>query len=442
MSEYQTNDPSELVHLFLAGETDSVQQAILFESLAGDSELQLEFQQALELRAATEYDREMTHPPAELTQAVFTGAGFAGVAPATTKGAAAAASRAVFFNKFGSLLLAGITGAIMSALLLTIVGDDKNDGTSARQVGRHTAHTPEIPTVSNFAGSAKGSAVAIMSESSSPSAFASDDERVVVHSPAGRRNAPLSSDADEHDHGASSDTFVHRTAQSDQPAQQMQSVTSDTINDSNVHIDDAVNSIKPAAVRPAALRSLGSASGFSGASIQPASAALRLPTALGDGADITLRIRGLAGLKWYPDRPENGSAAATDNLAIGALYHVDDNHALGLEMGRETLPLFILEGGPLQPRTPINSIFWLGAAYQYTHEPIDALGGLQPFARAFIGGTRSGPLNKAIIGMDYEINDRLSVGLGAEFSALIYQQGDIWFSTEKLGLSYSLQYRF
>ena len=75
---------SELVYLFVDGETTSAQEQVLFSHLATDADLQAELQEAILIRSTLEQDCSALAVPPETTAAIFSKAGFA--LPGTTTG--------------------------------------------------------------------------------------------------------------------------------------------------------------------------------------------------------------------------------------------------------------------------------------------------------------------------------------------------------------------
>jgi len=67
---------SDLIYRFMDGDTDSVQQTVLFNQLSKDAELQNEFQQAVAVAKGFNIDKPVLSPPAHLTNNLFMNAGF------------------------------------------------------------------------------------------------------------------------------------------------------------------------------------------------------------------------------------------------------------------------------------------------------------------------------------------------------------------------------
>jgi len=130
-----------------------------------------------------------------------------------------------------------------------------------------------------------------------------------------------------------------------------------------------------------------------------------------------------------------------NNFAIAIMYDFAPNHSIGLELGQEN---FLQEFSGVENDIPIiwkqNYIgFWGGAAYQYTMNDYSIL---QPYVRAFVGGTRIGPLAKATIGANYVMSSKFSTFIGWENTGLFYQYQDNFFSSYKSGITAGMKVNF
>lgn len=123
---------SELIYLFLDGEHTPVERSVLFSSLANNSELQSEFEDALKIRAAAVKDASAIAPSATVTSALMSKAGFAGGA------AASAVSQGWFAQLFGSWGTTMLTYVVPGLFALGGVGigmllSNNNSNTVAQQ---------------------------------------------------------------------------------------------------------------------------------------------------------------------------------------------------------------------------------------------------------------------------------------------------------------------
>lgn len=142
MKTFNEDSVSDLIYLFIDGEADLSQQQTLFASLASDSELQTEFQQALDINHGFAADKATLYPPAELTKSVFLSAGFNPPSIPSPVGAESAATSIIaqktigfvsFFQKYAAQLLTAVgsslvtAGVIQFAVIPGVIENTKNE---------------------------------------------------------------------------------------------------------------------------------------------------------------------------------------------------------------------------------------------------------------------------------------------------------------------------
>jgi hypothetical protein len=130
-------------------------------------------------------------------------------------------------------------------------------------------------------------------------------------------------------------------------------------------------------------------------------------------------------------------------MNLGVMYAIGDNHAIGIEGGREPFSqhFFGYENG-VRVRYEQNPLaYWATAVYQFTGAPL--LPHVHPFAQLQAGGVIDlGPLARATLGLKFKPFDRIAVIVGAEGSVLMYRFQNNWFNTNKLGMTYGVSYEF
>jgi hypothetical protein len=147
------------------------------------------------------------------------------------------------------------------------------------------------------------------------------------------------------------------------------------------------------------------------------------------------------------------------DLAFSVLYRIDRHHAVGLEYGRESFgqefysneridePLVDLvtraDFDKLQPWMPAlyqrNAMLdWCGAVWRVNLPEASLFSIIQPYTHAFLGGTRSGPLGKARIGIQIAPTRYSMLNLGLEGTWLRYRYEGVWYSTKKIGFTCGL----
>ncbi len=133
-------------------------------------------------------------------------------------------------------------------------------------------------------------------------------------------------------------------------------------------------------------------------------------------------------------------------LTLG--YQLTPNHAVGIAVGRESFPQRFYLFAHMETdeereeydvrvyyeQVPI--LWWAGGFYRAQWELMPRV---SPFAEAFVGGTRVGPLLRATLGTSLWLTDNVALQVGVEGSTLLYQVYERVFATQKMSLVYGLK---
>lgn len=210
---------------------------------------------------------------------------------------------------------------------------------------------------------------------------------------------------------------------------------------------------------------------------------------------FSVQLRGIADLELFPIRSLNdGSAPAFGNVAVGVFYNLSRNHSIGVEAGREYHPLYVSAPPPVLEEDPDISgtisggsngsgsgnpgiIFtdanntltpvslpgnaryttdeteiqsyrleprsnWVGLSYRYRAGELSSRLPLRPYFQALVGASSFGPIGKGIIGLSWQPEGRVTFSLGLEGTNIMYKRESAWYSTRKLGATYSAQVEF
>lgn len=76
MNNFSESSNSELISLLLDGQLSKEEESILYKGIASDTEMQEELHDLLEIRESVKKDHEAFHPPAEVTNNVFSKLGY------------------------------------------------------------------------------------------------------------------------------------------------------------------------------------------------------------------------------------------------------------------------------------------------------------------------------------------------------------------------------
>ena len=379
--------PSELIHLFVDGEATAAQQSLLFSLLAAEADLQEKFRAAVLMHQTLEQVRASAVPPEHYTSELFARAGFAGTA----------GKRVVFFSALSSaarkaapLVFSAVVGAAIAFLLLF-----------DRQTG------PVVLPAHSSIGSERSvpSAVAL------PEPVRRQTGSAGIAQQPRRRSLPNTEKRSLISNGISS-------------APNSESVNISGQGDFLAITTAPVAGQQAKVHRTTALRALVADI----PDIRPATAT----------SHITLYLKNIQALGWYPAR-EIPASDITENISIGALYHFSQEHAAGVEIGREFLPIYYFSDSTQRLE---RTVIWAGGIYHYQPEALAIAGALAPFARLGLGGTAAGPMARAVLGVRLQTDRLFSAALGVEGSSLLYRRGSTLYTTGKLGVVFQAELQF
>ncbi len=398
-------DHRDHINDLLDGELDAMHESTLFGELAVNADLRSEFKQQLAIRSAVQNDRVALVPPVALTSSVISGLGFAGPLAGAAAGAVGGSLLSTWLPKVGIPLLAaaaatGITWGIM-----------RNDAPQqeAMQPQTHVAtqaapQQPAAPTVQT------GEPIIVQTPCTHEAQLAA----------LRRDNAALRAELDRtpSQPAAEQPLAEQNTERTEMPAVAMQPAQRVTLTNAMTLSQSADQRV----IQPTALQSISMRSMMFPAFIVQ----MR-----GMSTSSLVDVNAPAQSTWY------------ENVGLGLLYQLSDNHAVGVEMGSEVFPMSFqgtVNGQTIKYQQQPQSM-WAGAAYRYTLSPLGS-SGFAPFGQILLGGTSFGPLGRMTAGFQYSPAGPLSFMLGVEGTAMAYQFNSAWFTSSKLGLTYGVAVRF
>ncbi len=420
MQDQNSYTPAELLNAYLDGELDNVSESVFFRMLADNQDLRTELRDAMAVQTYVQRDSESLLPPAHLKQGVLEGVGFSAQPEARRR--KRLWPLAWLSTRPGTVLTSALAGALLTLGAVWLL----NSPESA---------PPQLTSRSN--------------EAPANDLRSSGPEYPIVHSSAGADEGQTTSESGPI---VSSETF-EESQTSEVPAATRQRMPSSegTASQEKESFASASTTQRNALTltrllaAPAASESGTYASQY-GAQLPdkvPAVAAALMtdsPEALG----LWLSMRGTAN-RSFPDVPtRTNSDPWFQNIGLGLFYDLDEQHAFGLELGQEVFGQRFrgVENGVPTRFEQRPLLFWLGGAYQMTAAPLESLAGIQPFVRLIAAGTETGPLGKALLGLQWRPDARVSLNLGLEGSLLYYQFQGTWFNSRKLGVSYGMTLSF
>ena len=402
-------DYRDHINDLLDGDLEAINESALFGELAVNSELRSEFKQQLAIRSAVQNDRVALVPPVALTSSVFSGLGFAGPLAGAAAGAVGGSLLSTWLPKVGVPLLAAAaaTGITWGVLRSDSQQREQVAQQSPQQTVQQAVQQPvQQPVVQTGATTVvekpcnHETQLAALKRDNATLRSELQHARTVVEP---TNEQPLA------------EQNIERTSM---PAQEMQPAQRVTLTNA-ITLAPASDQrmIQQTSLQPITMRS----------TMYPAF----LVQLRGISTSSLVDVNAPAQSTWY------------ENVGLGLLYQLSDNHAVGVEMGSEVFPMSFqgdINGQTIRYQQQPQSM-WAGAAYRYTLSPLGT-SGFAPFGQIFLGGTSFGPLGRATAGLQYSPSGPLSFILGVEGMAMAYQFNSSWFTSSKLGLTYGVAVRF
>lgn len=125
------------------------------------------------------------------------------------------------------------------------------------------------------------------------------------------------------------------------------------------------------------------------------------------------------------------------NAGLSALYHLNEDHAVGIAVRHDVFPVVVLRNGI---ETDERTMTWFAAQYRFAPSinlPLD----VQPFAQIMVGGSSKGAMIVPAVGLQRSFGIA-SVGVGVDVSNLVYQNAGTVGTATRTGLYLDLGIRW
>lgn len=411
---------SELVYLFVDGETTSAQEQVLFSHLASDADLQAELQEAILIRSTLEQDCSALAVPPETTAAIFSKAGFA--LPGTATGWSMGnviGSTVQTLQSIALPSLFALGGAALTAFYFMHTMPQSQESELLALRGQLSAQSSESAVLVSNAESLGG----IPSlDSDGASEQAQREYRSALYSSASVSNQ--SADG------------LYRTVQQDEAPFADATQSEEVIAESAAIIDESAIVIEQAP--SVTMRTPLLFSSFPTTNPRPAlSHSEFMNTDNSSARKWMVAARGLMTLNTMPAGNTSISDEHLSDFAVSVGYALNPQTVIGLEGGRQNIRYYTFENGKGENATLHTSMGWAGGYVRRQFHDF-GFGELTPFAHVHIGGTLSGPSGRFITGLQWQPDSRISLSAGIEGSAFLYQNSGTWYSMRTLGLTYQV----
>jgi hypothetical protein len=418
----------ELIYQYLDGDADDAESAKLFKALGSDAELQNEFAQAIELNKALSDDKEQLVPSAQLTDSLFKRAGFkSDFIPPTPQNS----SRLVDIARYAFLKLGA--GLVLSSLAFTAYNliDRNAVGIQAPNANisksSSMAKNYPMPSVSEATDKAiKNSAGA------SPrfnKMLADNYSSIQTNKSKRIANKMKSSDAEEVvatvNDATNNDTKINKTILGEinnNAENKFESISLSHVKNVNYLMDNMDNNYSAA----------------------PNNYIFSDELSLPEELNIKMTLGGVSSLEYYPSRDiKKGGESMTENFTLSLLYQFSENNSFGIIGGKEALQMYDVDQiGDYFKFKRQSSVTWVGLNYKYNVGEIESIFGANPYAEISAGGTKYGPITKLGFGFNLPLMNKINMGLGYEFTSLMYTEMSSYKFTHKSGIVYKITYSF
>lgn len=402
-----SNEMRDLIYLVIDGEANDVERSTLFSNLSFDSELQNEFQDALNLNRSVEFERKIASPPMALTTALFTKAGLSTDyfqnSQSVNKSAAVNSPLKRFFgNRFLQNTLFFATGVLATIIIVRSLFDNNLNTNNELISDRLQQNTQQ-----------------------SVSTNTDIDKNVNINK----------TDSDIPFINRKSNFPQHiNTVEPQQYAESDPVFQNEKVTLSSLHDADTKDIIYPVNTDIKELKTDNSMENYQSSLLKPVNNDNVL-------TGVQLEATGLGAIAYQPSR-ESISAFPYkfDNFSASASLRIDSKSRFGIQGGIETYPIYVKVSDTLF--SPINSLMFFGAFYQYNFDNYEFYGTLEPNIHIMLGGTKTGFLTKASIGFNWFPESILGISIGISNIGIVSSYKNELNYTNKIGFYYGMIYQF
>ncbi len=417
---------SKLIHDYLDGELDPIQQDGLFSRIAVDSDVKTEFNQQMKLHVITRNDMGTISPPLQSTNAIFSALGFsipssqfsgtAGVA----SGASAGIGTALMLGakKYFPYAITTILATAITALIFFYFFDKyfatKDDMASAKH--------SQIPVVASY------------DRQPSP-VVSSPQNAVLTKREVERLFVKTLRETIENMFSSSVPPMIASIEQSKEQNPINQGNEYRNISKSGNRINSLDNSLFAGKSKDEQIKY---------SNYLPVTYALSPFSNFREQQDETRVGFELRNINSKSDQNvsslPSGSKPWFSNMGAALIYQINNNHSIGVSIGQEQYGQNFtrLTDGVVYSFKQNPMLFWYGLTYKLTLPELLYANVIYPYATVVIGGTTVGPLGRIQAGLTYQPDKRVSFTLGAEASALYYNVQNNIYSSKKLGFTYGI----
>jgi hypothetical protein len=471
---------SDLIYLFIDGEATEIERQILFEKLANNNELQLEFQDALKINQNIASNENKLAPTAFLTNSIFSQAGLTQVLTTSAVVTTGASVSSSLFNEslafLNTKLAVGLASAFVSLILsvgLTSlffnldnkINPEKNEAIikktnipiSYSQIIDSQNDTLELlkSKLAQFENAntlrIKQNVTKDLSKESSKEASREIKQNLNSISILNTENlnlrnkiAKLENDLVKYQNGDISNNNLNAIDKNiDNNSNFNSNYILKEINNLNlskynkIENQDSLNKINNE------LNLRNNSIYFQNINLNNGEIFKSINNYIINDEKETnflLDYRSISGLEYFPQRiTEENKDNRFNNFSINGVLKVSDGLFVGLSGGQEDFPVYVISKGNFRYQ---NSLLWIALTGRYYINSWN-FSNFSPFIETSFGGTQIGPLNKSVLGLSWEPIKNVNFNVAAESTNILFSNSNNNIrSAGKLGLMYGITFKF
>lgn len=459
-------DYSRLIHDYLDSEITSTSEEVLFKELSSNNELRSEFNTQLQLHLVAQNDISTISTPIESTNMIFSTLGFN--IPSSSYLNAVNATKTTFFNRHMNTILASISTAFIASLIMFLMMDNsdvkslaidksiKNDvsiNSNNSNISKAIVSSSSVDEVPNNGNNNINSVSnndksntnlnysnLMMKQNSSSQNFDKNSKNNF------ERNIKSDSKLVNSKNDLSlKNEFVSNNDNNDNSNIELFNLNNSSINNINNLTQNSISVMKNSSKGENATLH----NSFSGRFNNNNNNNIDFSNLLNEVSEIlpkdfNLQVNSLSNKSLNEVNIPSSGLSYLNNLSLDLSYNLNENNTIGIEIGKEQFSQQFSRtiDGQNFSYSQNPSLFWYGIKYTLNLPELKFFNSVVPYASVFGGGTVSGPLAKAQLGMNYYINSYISINLSAEAGRLFYNVESTNYKTDKLGFSYGINLHY
>ncbi|MFA6569873.1 MAG: hypothetical protein WCT77_01415 [Bacteroidota bacterium] len=441
---------SRLIHDYLDGELDNVNQDLLFSELAQNQDLRIDFSQQLQMQTVARNEMNSMAPPLEATNAIFSGLGFTIPSQDFLRNAGYARRTAIlaaflaFFTKNVAVISAVsiITLATGAGIYFGVYNRPGHDFSSRDHnlPVSHKASLPSVPISSSVETSLNNKLSAsensqnnsaLNSNLNKRSISATEKNSANAHNYRNTINSTQNRNNAENTFGENNQTNNNATTLNVAPETEQSGLLN--------QFASLFFTEKPAYTRDRR---------NSAFKRMPNSSILEINAPFTSGFESTYSRESLDDTQWQIQfrRTSNQSTINVpvvnkmdwrENLSLGVFYRLSYYRSIAVELGYERFSqdFTYSKNGQKYHYLQAPLLFWLVGTYRLNMMDLGIPNTLYPYAQISGGGTTVGPLVKIQSGLTFCPVNLIKFSVGLEAGALGYNVDGVYRVSPNYGLT-------